>query len=212
MKPYLIDITHHKLVVLAKTLSFITCITLLIPVVSQAQFIVKKNTLFTTTASLTSLEAANIFESSLLGPGTLHLKGESQSLYTHNHTSLQGLHIENASEIDIKTVLHIKDDLTIKSGLLKLKHPIYLQGDLYVLNLALIDNYRLIKFLNTHILPNKNIGGTITHYSNMVCVSKRAHLSHLLPDCFNEKSIIAHSDLLYKPHHKIPLRPPPEFI
>lgn len=196
----------------AKSFGLFVCMALLIPYLGMSQFVVKKNTMFITNTSLVSFEAVNIFESNLLGSGTFYLNGYAQSFYAHNDISIPTLQIAHASELDIISELSIRGALTLKSGRLKLKHPVYLQGNLHVLNDALIYNYSLIKFLTEQLSAHKNAWGSITHYSNMASVLKRSHSCDLFLDGFDQKNNVVDKNLFYKSPYTTPLQPPPEFI
>ena len=131
---------------------------LLSTVQMSAQFVVKKDFIVTLNNDVYTLEQENTFQSDLLGEGTLHFTGVSQQLSTSLNTSLGGVAIHNASQLEIKNKLNITGDLNIISETLVLHHPLLMQGSIRLLNAASIQNTYLISYLFTEqIEHNKGI-------------------------------------------------------
>ena len=115
----------------------------------SAQFVVKKDFIVTLNNDVYTLEQENIFQSDLLGEGTLNFTGDSQQLSTSTTTSLSDVAIHDASQLEIKNILNITGDLKITSETLVLHHPLLMQGSVRLLNAASIQNAYLITYLFT---------------------------------------------------------------
>ncbi len=120
----------------------------LLPFLGRAQFVVKENTVFHLQGKLTSLEQKNEFQSDIQGSeGALYLMGQQQTLETASDVSLPNLVVNNASELTVLSKLQLKGKLTLKKGVLKLNHPIHIEGQIIKLHGASIENEFLVTFV-----------------------------------------------------------------
>ena len=176
----------------------------------SAQFVVKKDFIVTLNNDVYTLEQENTFQSDLLGEGTLHFTGVSQQLSTSLNTSLSGVAIHNASQLEIKNKLNITGDLNIISETLVLQHPLLMQGSIRLLNAASIQNTYLISYLFTEQIEHNK--GTLVLSTHIPAFFRLE--THSLVKGTTASLLYKKAPLYVAVHYRFdkapPLSPPPE--
>ena len=176
----------------------------------SAQFVVKKDFIVTLNDDVYTLEQENSFQSDLLGEGTLHFTGVSQQLSTSLNTSLSGVAIHNAAQLEIKNKLNITGDLNIISETLVLQHPLLMQGSIRLLNAASIQNTYLISYLFTEqIEHNKGTLVLSTHIPAFFRLETQSLVKQTTASLLYKKAPL-YVAVHYRFDTAPPLSPPPE--
>lgn len=119
----------------------------LLPGLSIAQLHVKENTQITVKSVLSSQEQVNNIGATLQGDGVLVLNGVQQQLHSAADAWLNDLHITQAGELSITSPLHLRGDLMVDRGTLKLIYTVTIGGELQLGPTATVQDSHLIYIL-----------------------------------------------------------------
>ena len=180
-------------------------------IVTFGQFKINPNTTFTVKNVVSSKEEVNSFDSSILGENEVVLNGNNQHLETAAATSLPTLRIANANELTIHTELHLRGNLVVQSGVLKLQNPVHIDGELILEDDALIVNEHLITYKNKYVF-NKSVTGPGAFEvgpasTAWIVISQEERIEMELTPI---KSIIISNDFIKNQYILFPFSPPPE--
>ena len=196
----------------SSTFAFLIVLLLFAGFTSFAQLKVNPNTTFTANNVVSSKEEVNVFDSSILGEDQLVLNGQNQQLATAKNTSLASLRVANASELEISTELHLRGNLVVESGILKLDQPLHIKGDLILENDANIHNDHFIIYENKFVFEKDFASTPVVKLLQSTPFLAQLIQSESTLIIQTEKPIIGSKEKSNYQFKGTPFSPPPELI
>ena len=194
-----------------KTSLFLTLLLALCSVVSFAQFKVNPNTIFTANNVVSSKEEANVFDSSVLGESQIVLNGQNQHLQASKSASLPTLKVADANELTITTELKLRGDLVVETGVLKLDHPLHVEGKVLLGDDVLIYNEHFLIYENLYLV-HQGVTSTTTleMFSSAPFLIKEYSSDSLVAIATSYQPITSINECDISQYEASPFSPPPE--
>jgi hypothetical protein len=195
----------------AKTMFHIVfCCVVLMPLSGLAQFVVKDNTQFFVKGKLSTATQTNQFNSDIQGDeAVLFFVGKDQTVKTAAKASLPNVVVNNANELNISSTLHIKGDLTILKGVLKLNHELVIHGNIKLQNGSFIHNQYLVTNVNDLKHYNKASEIVSDNQNSITAILSDVESAGTLKSSIVEKCKISGKLNFYKSFTLLPVKPPP---